>query len=81
MWRVGDVLTANFAKAAFNGFDRMGASPQTGRRETLVRARRRCGQSEGKTVLNTLAKAEETALRREKTGGSAWGTSCPPNRR
>jgi hypothetical protein len=28
-------------------------------------------QTEGNTVLNMLAKAEEKALRREKAGGSA----------
>src|SRR6266850_5136044 len=50
---------------------------QTGRRETLVRASPQRRQSEGKTVLNTLAKAEEKALRREKAGGGACGTTCP----
>src|SRR5256885_16061266 len=42
----------------------------TGSRATLVRASPQMRQSDGKTSLKTLAKAEETVLRREKTGGS-----------
>jgi hypothetical protein len=46
-------------------------SLQTGRREMLMSGSLQMRQSEGKTVLKTLAKAEETALRSEKPGGGA----------
>src|SRR3954464_12009632 len=52
-------------------------SVHTGKRATLVRASPQMRQSDEKTTLKTLAKAEEKALRSEKSGGDDCGTSCP----
>src|SRR3954469_3615679 len=52
-------------------------SLHTGKRAALVRASPQMRQSDGKTTLRTLAKADEKALRREKSGGDDCGTSCP----
>src|SRR5437763_12558872 len=49
----------------------------TGSRATLVRASPQMRQSDGKTTLKTLAKAEETVLQRENADGDDCGTSCP----